>query len=361
MLILQRVMNADMVTSRRPLMFLLMVLSAISSDCFSSSCAPDQAGYDVEVREKITYFYFVYENKKKLPVRLIETADPQTFQQIRSGRNGVCGDLPTPYAKDKSFVYYKGHIVEGADPSAFHLIDAMYARDNTAIYSGTKRLTTRVVEFRLLPNRFPYATDGEKYFYRDKIIDEPGFRFIRNDYPSYARTNTKIYFYGQVIAGADPESFELYYPSMRITRDKNRVYFDGNPIPNADSETFVVIGNYTFKDKRAVYLEGQEIIGADVQNVRLSEFKTYVLDDQTVFRKGKPLPNRDPETFSELQHPWSKDKNGVYYEDNLFEADLSSFRATALQRAEDKNYRYQGNQRICKFNLSEQTPLPPCQ
>lgn len=356
-------MNTNMVTSPN-LLVLLLLLFAVSTDCFSLSfsCSPpDQSGYDVEVREKITYFYYVYENKKKLPVTLIGTADPRTFQQIRLNSSGACGDRLTPYAKDKSFVYFKGHIVEGADPSAFQLINSIYARDNTAIYSGMKRLTTRVESFRLLPNRFPYATDGEKFFHHDKVIDEPGFRFIRNDYPSYTRTNTKIYFNGQVIAGAAPESFELYYPSMRITRDRNHVYFDGNQIPNADPATFVVIGNYIFKDKRAVYREGQEVIGADVQNVRLSEFGTYVLDAQTVFRRGKPLPNRDPETFSELQPPWTKDKNGVYYEDNLFEADLTSFRATALQRAEDKNYRYQGDQRICKFNLSEPTSLPPCQ
>jgi hypothetical protein len=45
----------------------------------------------------------------------------------------------------------------------------------------------------------------------------------------------------------------------------------------------------------------------------------------------------------------------------LNEGDLSTFRATALQRAEDKNFRFQGRQKVCKFNPSDSAPLPTCQ
>ncbi len=341
---------------------LFLAFALFSRVCLPWTCAPDRGGYDVEVRDnKIMYYYYRYgENSERIKT-IIESADPRTFIQLRRDGEGPCVSLSSAYAKDKSFVYYKGMIIEGANPSTFRFLTGEYARDNVAIYSRTKRLTTKVDAFRLMPKRSPYATDGEKYFYNDNIFDEPGFQFFRDDYPGYARTATKVYLNGQPIQGADADTFEPYNPSQRITRDKNFVYFDGKPIPNADPNTFVVVGTYTFKDKRAVYLEGKEVAGADPGSVRLSEHRGYVIDEHAVYKQGKPIPNRDPKTFSELQYPWTKDKNGIYYQDMPFEADLSTFRATALMHAVDKNYMFYGPKKICKFDPANSIELPLCQ
>ena len=241
-------------------------------------------------------------------------------------------------------------MIEGADPETFVFFHQSYARDKHGVYGPTRRISDRTEQFRVLGGS--YATDGFRYFYEDVIIDEPGFELMTSGY-GFARTNTRVFRYGKVLDGVDAPTFEVYRPANETTRDKNHVYYRDRPIPGADPTTFEQISPfYLFRDRRAVYLEGKEFDGADPKTARPSKFYTYTLDAHHVFRGTKKL-DRDVATFEELQPPWSKDRFGVYYNDNRIpEADLASFRAISVGSAEDKNYRYQSGRVTCKIDLN---------
>ena len=83
-----------------------------------------------------------------------------------------------------------------------------------------------------------------------KII---GFEVMDRGY-GYARTNAFVFHHGIPLIGVDAPTFEIYYGSLSITRDKNRVYFWDRPISGADPATFEHIGSWLFRDRRAVYL-----------------------------------------------------------------------------------------------------------
>ena len=146
--------------------------------------------------------------------------------------------------------------MEGADPRSFEFLDFVYTRDKNAVYSGGKRLTTRVKEFRVLPYPPRYATDGERYFYGDIILPETELEFygpVKGSAYDYARSKTRVYDRGREIVGADADTFTMELVGIGITKDKNNVYYQNRPIPNADPASFVVVRIGLFEDKRPFY------------------------------------------------------------------------------------------------------------
>ena len=326
-------------------------------------CAPVSSGYEVGAQ----VVYFSEDRSGQAPVRLQQTvrgADPTSFQVLPHPvyDSGACAGRRVQVGRDRRHVFYQSKPIVGADPHTFVFIDANYTRDKVAVYANARRLTTRVAEFRVLLGG--YATDGKKHFYQDLTISGTGFELLGGDAQAsrgYARTSTRVYHQGQVVRAADASSFEVTRPEVGITRDRQRVYFNDQAIPGADPKTFVQVHAYTFKDKHAVYTQGHKLVGLNPANVRASEFGTYLIDDQSVFKAGKALAGRDPATFAELQPPWSRDKAAVYYQDTpLAGVDLASFKATGLDRAEDRNYRYEGPRKVCRWRSDDADALPLC-
>ena len=92
-------------------------------------------------------------------------------------------------------------------------------------------------------------------------------------------------------------------------------------------------------------------------------------------RLVQPLLDADPQSFQvlrrsvdergpcagELQPPWRRDRNGVYYRDQAMpDVDLASFKATGLDRGEDRNGRFSGPSRVCKSRSDDSAALPLC-
>ncbi len=95
--------------------------------------------------------------------------------------------------------------------------------------------------------------------------------------------------------------------------------------------------------------------------MRVSELGGYLIDGRAVFRNGRLLEGRDPMTFAELQSPWSRDANAVYYRDTMVpDVGLASFRTTGLDRGEDRNGHFFGPNRVCKSRSDGPASLPPC-
>lgn len=340
-----------------------MALSLASTGAWASSCPPITSGY--VIGPPVSYFM---EDRTAQPPRRQEHtlagADPQSFQVVRHPiyESGHCSGRRVEYGRDKQHVFHQWKVIRGADPRTYAFLDANYARDKTAIYSLAKRLTTRINDFQTLAAG--YATDGRHHFYQDKVIKGRGFELLGAPAHSglgYARTEHRVYFKGQVLAHADARSFELFKPEVGITRDKRAVYFDNRVIAGADPSTFEQVHSYTFRDRNDVYTEGRRLDGINPASVRATEFGNYLVDDHSVFKAGQRLAGRDAATFAELQHPWSRDKLGAYYQDSAVPGvDLSSFKTTSLNRAEDRNYRYEGPRRACKFSADDPQPLPDC-
>lgn len=341
---------------------LLAALTGASADASAATCAPVTSGYTVGA--EVTYFLKDSANPAKGIEKAVAQADPGSFELLRLPlfERGPCAGRRVEFARDKKRVFYRWQVVNGADPQTYAFIDDIYARDKSAIYAGAKRLTTRVGSFKTLG---AYATDGRQHFYSDVVIAGAGFRLLGGEAQSargYAATASKVYHDGTVVAQADARSFELFKPEVGITRDKRSVFFNDGVIPGADPATFEQVNGYIFKDKTGVYTEGKRVAGAQAASIRATEFGSYLIDSATVFRLGKPLPNRDPATFVELQPQWSKDKNGVYFKDETVpKIDVASFKATSLDRGEDRNYRYEGSRAVCKFQKDDPAGLPACQ
>ena len=318
--------------------------------------------------------------------RPVVGADAATFAPIPVQSQSPCARLYMPYGRDARRVYFEGVFIEGADSASFQDLGGGYARDSQAVYGKRRKLTERAAQFRLL--EAGYATDGENYFFGEVVIEDHGFELLAY---GYARTRDRVFHNGVVLAGADPRTFamvpngygyarsadsvyrhgvklagmdaatfEIKWPANSTSRDKDRVYYQDRPIRGADPATFEQISSYLYRDRRAVYLEGKEIVGADPLTARHSRLRSYVIDAKSVYYQGGRL-ERDVATFEELQPFYSRDKNGVYHQNRPMEdVDLATFKATSLERAEDKNYRYQGGQPACVFNAARSATLPAC-
>ena len=337
-------------------------LLAATGNAWALTCAPVTSGYEVGAQ----VVYLSEDRSGQAPTRsqhVVRGADPASFQALTHPGydKGPCAGRRVEFGRDRRHVFYQATLIAGADPRSFAFIDANYARDRSAIYANARKLTTRVAAFRVIQGG--YATDGRKHFYQDRVISGPGFELLGGAAfadRGYARTSTRVYHHGQVVAAADAGSFEVYKPEVGITRDQHRVYFNDQAIPGADPKTFEQVHTYTFKDRHGVYTEGRKLPGVNPATVRGSEFGTYLIDDQSVFKAGKPLAGRDPATFAELQPPWSRDKNAIYYQDSALPGvDLASFKATGLDRAEDRNYRYEGPRKVCRLRADTSAGAMP--
>lgn len=293
--------------------------------------------------------------------QIVKGVDIATFRDISpySGE-GPCAGRINDYARDKDHVIYRGSILAGADPDTFVFIDGIYTKDKSAVYSGATRLTNRVDEFRKLPIGL-WATDGQHYFYKETKFEGEGFEKVPNGY-EYARTSTKVYNGGKALF-ADAASFEVILASVGMTKDKNKVYYRDVAIEGADPATITQIHGTLFKDKRAVYLEGREIVGLNPASARTFPLDgRYTVDDSAVYMNYKKI-DRDPATFQVLdRHPdYSKDKNAVYYRAVAIEfSDPATFVSTSMSSGYDKNYRFREHRIECKINPAAKGPALTC-
>lgn len=349
-----------------------LVVSALligaSSDCFSQACNRGSFGYDV--KKNIVRFHITSDVASEVMNSEVKGVNIRSFRPVFYSIKGeICG---TEYGKDDHHVFYQGEAVVGADPKTFKYINTSYVEDKNAVYYEGRRITNHVQQFFVLIDR--YATDGDNFFYDDKIMTGSGFEINPKDH-SYARTDTKVYHHGVEVVGADPNSFcpERFIAAGRLARDKYHVFLEDKIVHNADPLSFtLLVEQGIFKDKRAVYIWYEELPNIDSGSARGSEYGLYLLDDAGVYRIEQSqsrhdgsvtlLPKRDPATFHQLAYPWTKDKNSVYYEDKPFpDADSETFRTRGSYVGEDRNYRYDHEKKICKFRGEDAALLAICE
>ena len=182
------------------------------------------------------------------------SADANTFAVLI----GNDGQANTQYAKDKNSVFYQGKVIEGADPGSFQILSGYgvvvadynsYAKDKNhlyyqgAIFSGVDPSTfTRIGSTNFM------KTQNAVYANTDTIIpgaDPQSFVVIANGLnDGYAKDSYSVWHFAVLgsgpkkIPGADPATFvvldDLY------SKDKNNVYKSGEIVSGADPNTFAI-------------------------------------------------------------------------------------------------------------------------
>ena len=181
----------------------------------------------------------------------IALADPSTFQFFS-------GNV---YMKDKNNVYFSANGVEiknlkMADVNTFKVTGNGFAEDkNNKYYNGE---ITSIDKSHKVFGETPYLTDDNHVYYKGEIINnaDPKSFEIFDAYLSgngfYAKDRSHVYFENNLISEADPSTFVIL---GSYGKDKNFVFFKGKKIENSDGPTFELNGLECCigKDKNYVY------------------------------------------------------------------------------------------------------------
>lgn len=206
----------------------VLKLTLTSACCLVITCC--NTGYEVKDNEVLYKDWnegsgYFYKNLAKV--------DIHSFQVLKHSF----------YAIDKSHAYYKGKLIKGADAKTFHPIDDYFAVDEFSAYYQNKKIDyANGKNFRLI-TKGPYGKDNNDYYYYTakmnvsdltsfKVLDESWskdksfyyiqamsdtvFKYPLADYKSfkllgcgYAKDKVQVYYWGEVIKGADPSSFKI--------------------------------------------------------------------------------------------------------------------------------------------------------
>jgi hypothetical protein len=239
-------------------------------------------------------------------------------------------DGKVTFVRNGNFFQLGGTEIEGADLNSFEVIDESYAKDINHIYYDGKPVAGAN------PNSVELVTS----------------KINTNSVNSgYLISGDNVFCYGDIIEGADPESFSyllglyamdkdyLYYDiDIKISRKViptaisnatdgyirhgEQVLYQGHIISN-DVHNFEVINDKYSKDSFHVYYHGTIVESMEPDNfIVISPY--YRKDKNQAYYFNNPIPESDPNTFKVLNDAISKDQKHLYYEGNIIQNKKSS-------------------------------------
>ena len=316
----------------------------------------------------------------------IEGANPKTFKVISDGS----------YSKDDKNVYAGLDIVKGADPQTFKEVSGTnYARDknNLYYYFGDVKNLGKINEkdFKVLDNNL-IKNGNEIYYLGEKVnIKNPEkFEIIRNDLSSpslvvYGKDDKHVYVmtpykeagYLKIIKNADKDTFEVMENS-NYSKDKNNIYYAGYNVvqlQDVDKNSFTIVEDENFSyDKNNVYYAGRKLNDISPNGFKVTRLVNrrnrpinFLNDNKNIYKFIEEYdeetselksvktavvknPKVDSKTFEVFDY-WEnyfRDKNNVYYENELYKmglkkiegADRNSFEILNSEFSKDKNNVY---------------------
>ena len=315
----------------------------------------------------------------------IEGANPKAFKIISDGS----------YSKDDKNVYAGLEIVKGADPQTFkEIFGTNYARDKNNFYyyyGYVKNLgkinekNFKVLDYYLVKNGNEMYYAGEKVNIKNpdkfeviKTSDDNDILYGKDDENIYVVTSDEKHGYLKVIKNADKDTFEVMEKDTRYSKDKNNVYYAGYNVvqlQDVDKNSFTIGEENGFSyDKKNVYYAGRklnDISSAGFKVTRLVNRPNlpinFLNDNKNIYKliavfdeetgelksvktavvKNPKVDSKTFETFSYLGN-YFRDKNNVYYENELYKmglkkiagADRNSFEVLNHEFSRDKNNVY---------------------
>lgn len=174
------------------------------------------------------------------------------------------------YARDKQFVYWRGHKVEGVDPKTFEILDSGYARDARNVYRNDTLICDDAGHFEMVSGNFVKNSHTVYRLY-------PATTPISNDPANFRE-----------ISAQDGYSF---------CADLTHVYVNGNAIPGADPATFrILLGGYTRDAEQSFYFDKPMPEGTKIESLELLT-GAYAKDADRVYHLGHVMDGADPATF----------------------------------------------------------------
>jgi hypothetical protein len=171
----------------------------------------------------------------------------------------------------------------------------------------------------------------------------------RLEAPSLTKDVKTVYFRGQALEGADPQTFMII--NKYYEKDRGHVYFGAIAMKTANPETFAVLnGKYANDGSNYNYLGGAIVSELDDPNwdvgtyeVLSSSSASYARDSNHYYYNGVPLDKMPTSSLVVLSDDYAKDAQRAYYQFNVIAgADPSSF--VAVQGpgfdAEDGTHHY---------------------
>ncbi|MCG7562565.1 DKNYY domain-containing protein [Pseudoalteromonas sp. McH1-42] len=128
------------------------------------------------------------------------------------------------FAKDRECVFFEGERVTGASAKSFRGLYIDYGADHQHVYYQTKRVKgLNVKDFRKLSAE--YAKDKKHIYFQDQVttISPEGFRVVDG---GYAKNDQHVFYQGNILPGADPDTFRVYYLGV-MGKDKAHCYYEG--------------------------------------------------------------------------------------------------------------------------------------
>ena len=315
----------------------------------------------------------------------IKGANPRTFKIISDGM----------YSKDDRNVYAAADIIKDADSQTFRRIpETNYARDKNTLYYyfGDVKNLGKINEkdFKFLDNNL--VKNGNEMYYLGekaniknpekfeplKISDDKYILYGKDDENIYVVTSDEKYGYFKAIKNADKDTFEVMEKDTRYSKDKNNVYYAGYNVvqlQDVDKDSFVIADENAFSyDKKNVYYAGRKLNDISSNGFKVTRLDNRpnlpinflndnkniyklidVFDEETGELKSVKTavvknPKVDSKTFEVFDY-WEnyfRDKNNVYYENELYKmglkkiegADRNSFEILNSEFSKDKNNVY---------------------
>ena len=175
--------------------------------------------------------------------KLMQYADPRTFCDMGFG-----------YGKDRLNVYFEGAIIPNADPRTFIIYRQ---NDNRGKRMYDQPDTFPEEEMPGTPFPDGYSKDNINVYYMGiKIEDATASSFHELD-DGYAKDAFHVYFMGRNIADATVSNFELL--GGGYAKDAFAAFYLGMKVEDATASSFIYIGHDMAKDAFNKYFRGKKI------------------------------------------------------------------------------------------------------
>jgi len=292
-------------------------------------------------------------------------------QDVKSSIADTLTNSPGILIGDSRYIIRDGEISHHGfsidiDEESFEIVGANFITDGDKFYYGDKEIIGEPDLETFESIGWMYAKDANNIYLYSKnqnlykvwpIADLETFEGMTHD---FAKDKNQIYSDGLILDGADRETFDVLPYGYAI--DKNNIYAHGKIIPELDAGTFEIINSHFMRDETKLLFGGYDY-DLYLPDMDPNSYKTHdvwtrlVTDEDTFYYVGRGSRGInyygskiiDPSTFEQVNYKYAKDKNHVYYIDDMEKtdgpkliegADANTFYIIHRWHAEDKNNKY---------------------
>lgn len=170
-----------------------------------------------------------------------------------------------------------------------------------------------------------YARDKQHLYYRGKVVKDAlaeDIHEVENSRGLYWHNNKQVLYDDKVLHGATPENFSPYKDFTGWARSDTghefNVFSYGKQLPTVDGESFAPLNDFYARDKNKIFFKDELILpGADAASFRLLSEHDFARDKNHVYYLSSKQPfiigDADPASFEVFDRGYAKDKNNIFH------------------------------------------------